>query len=88
MARQFASLEHPSGGRAAWNVITSWDAFTGENFQRGGFLAEGQRYERAKAFLQTTQELLSGGARRAEDVIAHLDQADEQRCAGTGYEGN
>ena len=26
VARQFASLDHLSGGRAAWNVVTSWDA--------------------------------------------------------------
>lgn len=38
VARQFASLDHLSEGRAAWNVVTSWDAFTGENFRRGGFL--------------------------------------------------
>ena len=41
VARQFASLDHLSGGRAAWNVVTSWDAFTGENFRRGGFLRPG-----------------------------------------------
>jgi hypothetical protein len=29
VARQFASLDHLSGGRAAWNVVTSWDSFTG-----------------------------------------------------------
>ena len=51
VARQFASLDHLSGGRAAWNVVTSWDAFTGENFRRGGFLAEDQRYDRARTFL-------------------------------------
>src|SRR5689334_9542867 len=39
VARQFASLDHLSGGRSAWNVVTSWDAFTGENFRRGGYLA-------------------------------------------------
>ena len=38
LARQFASLDHLSGGRAAWNLVTSSDAFTGENFRRGGFL--------------------------------------------------
>jgi FMN-dependent oxidoreductase (nitrilotriacetate monooxygenase family) len=57
VARQFASLDHLSGGRAAWNVVTSWDAFTGENFRRGGFLAEEDRYERAETFLRTTWEL-------------------------------
>ncbi|MCE0535269.1 NtaA/DmoA family FMN-dependent monooxygenase [Kineosporia rhizophila] len=57
VARQFASLDHLSAGRAAWNVVTSWDRFTGENFRRGGYLAQEDRYERARAFLQTTTEL-------------------------------
>ncbi|NUS56671.1 MAG: NtaA/DmoA family FMN-dependent monooxygenase [Streptomycetaceae bacterium] len=57
VARQFASLDHLSEGRAAWNVVTSWDAFTGENFRRGGFLAREERYERARTFLHTTWEL-------------------------------
>jgi FMN-dependent oxidoreductase (nitrilotriacetate monooxygenase family) len=57
VARQFASLDWLSDGRAAWNVVTSWDAFTGENFRRGGFLPQDQRYERAKTFLQTAIEL-------------------------------
>jgi FMN-dependent oxidoreductase (nitrilotriacetate monooxygenase family) len=57
VARQFASLDHLSGGRAAWNVVTSWDAFTGENFRRGGFLPQGERYARAREFLETTREV-------------------------------
>lgn len=57
VARQFASLDHLSGGRSAWNVVTSWDAFTGENFRRGGFLAQDDRYERARTFLATAIEL-------------------------------
>jgi FMN-dependent oxidoreductase (nitrilotriacetate monooxygenase family) len=57
VARQFSTLDHLSGGRAAWNVVTSWDAFTGENFRRGGFLAQDQRYERAERFLDATNLL-------------------------------
>jgi FMN-dependent oxidoreductase (nitrilotriacetate monooxygenase family) len=57
VARQFATLDHLSGGRAAWNVVTSWDAFTGENFRRGSFLAESDRYQRAREFLATAREL-------------------------------
>jgi FMN-dependent oxidoreductase (nitrilotriacetate monooxygenase family) len=68
VARQFASLDHLSGGRAAWNVVTSWDAFTGENFRRGGFLAEDQRYERARTFLQTAQELFDSW--RGDEIVA------------------
>ncbi|SNY68575.1 NtaA/DmoA family FMN-dependent monooxygenase [Paractinoplanes atraurantiacus] len=59
VARQFASLDHLSDGRAAWNVVTSWDAFTGENFRRGGFLAEQDRYSRATQFLETAKELFA-----------------------------
>jgi alkanesulfonate monooxygenase SsuD/methylene tetrahydromethanopterin reductase-like flavin-dependent oxidoreductase (luciferase family) len=68
VARQFASLDHLSGGRAAWNVVTSWDAFTGENFRRGGFLGEDQRYERARTFLQTTNELFDSW--RGDEIVA------------------
>jgi FMN-dependent oxidoreductase (nitrilotriacetate monooxygenase family) len=57
VARRLATLDHLSGGRAAWNVVTSWDAFTGENFRRGGFLDEADRYTRAAEFLHTAREL-------------------------------
>ncbi|OPF72341.1 F420-dependent methylene-tetrahydromethanopterin reductase [Streptomyces antioxidans] len=57
LARRFASLDHLSGGRAAWNVVTSSDAFTGENFRRGGFLDRADRYTRAAEFLATAREL-------------------------------
>jgi FMN-dependent oxidoreductase (nitrilotriacetate monooxygenase family) len=68
VARQFATLDHLSGGRAAWNVVTSWDAFTGENFRRGGYLREGQRYARAEQFLQVASELFDSW--RGHEVVA------------------
>ena len=57
LARRFATLDHLSGGRAAWNVVTSSDAFTGENFRRGGYLDRADRYTRAAEFLTTAREL-------------------------------
>lgn len=57
LAKQFASLDHLSGGRAAWNVVTSSDAFTGENFRRGGYLEHGQRYRRAAEVVEATRAL-------------------------------
>jgi FMN-dependent oxidoreductase (nitrilotriacetate monooxygenase family) len=68
VARQFASLDHLSGGRTAWNVVTSWDAFTGENFRRGGFLPQEQRYDRARTFLATALELFDSW--RGDEIIA------------------
>ncbi|WP_097991539.1 NtaA/DmoA family FMN-dependent monooxygenase [Streptomyces sp. f51] len=57
LARRIASLDHLSGGRAAWNVVTSSDAFTGENFRRGGYLDRADRYTRAAEFVATAREL-------------------------------
>ncbi|MFI8767322.1 NtaA/DmoA family FMN-dependent monooxygenase [Streptomyces sp. NPDC053792] len=57
LARRLASLDHLSAGRAAWNVVTSSDAFTGENFRRGGYLDRADRYTRAAEFLGTVREL-------------------------------
>ncbi|MFC6011986.1 NtaA/DmoA family FMN-dependent monooxygenase [Nocardia lasii] len=57
LAKQFASLDHLSGGRAAWNVVTSSDAFTGENFRRGGYLEHSQRYRRAEEVVEATRAL-------------------------------
>jgi FMN-dependent oxidoreductase (nitrilotriacetate monooxygenase family) len=68
VARQFASLDHLSAGRAGWNVVTSWDAFTGENFRRGGYLPEDQRYMRAKRFLEAAAELFDSW--RDTDLVA------------------
>ncbi|WHM40786.1 NtaA/DmoA family FMN-dependent monooxygenase [Streptomyces sp. BPTC-684] len=68
VARQFATLDHLSGGRAAWNVVTSWDAFTGENFRRGGFLPQQERYSRAKEFLSTANELFDSW--HGDEIVA------------------
>src|SRR4051794_13745329 len=57
LARQFASLDHLSGGRAAWNAVTSSDAFTGENFRRGGYLEHAKRYTRANEVVEATRAL-------------------------------
>jgi FMN-dependent oxidoreductase (nitrilotriacetate monooxygenase family) len=71
VARQFASLDHLSDGRAGWTGVTSWDAFTVENFRRGGFLAQDQRYERARTFLQTAWELFDSW--RGDEIVADKD---------------
>jgi FMN-dependent oxidoreductase (nitrilotriacetate monooxygenase family) len=71
VARQFASLDWLSDGRAAWNVVTSWDAFTGENFRRAGYLQQDLRYERARTFLETAIELWDSW--RGDEIVADKD---------------
>ena len=61
LARQLATLDHLSGGRAAWNVVTSSGPFFGANFRRGGFLDHALRYERAGEFIRTAKELWDSG---------------------------
>src|SRR6202035_4828416 len=36
LARQFASIDHISNGRAAWNIVTSWLASAAENYGTAG----------------------------------------------------
>ncbi|MFB9201531.1 NtaA/DmoA family FMN-dependent monooxygenase [Nonomuraea spiralis] len=57
LARRLSTLDHLSEGRAAWNVVTTSDAFTGENFRRGGYLDRADRYERAAEFVRLSREL-------------------------------
>lgn len=70
LARRLATLDHLSEGRAGWNVVTSSDAFTGENFRRGGYLDRadlpqvlgsartgGTPFTRAAEFVATAREL-------------------------------
>ena len=83
VARQFATLDHLTAGRAAWNVVTSWDEFTGENFRRGGYLPSSQRYSRAKQFLETATELWDSWA--GDEIIG--DKAAGE-FLGTGDVGS
>ncbi|MEV6008644.1 NtaA/DmoA family FMN-dependent monooxygenase [Streptomyces sp. NPDC051976] len=82
VARQFATLDHLSAGRAAWNVVTSWDAFTGENFRRGGFLPQEERYSRAKEFLSTANELFDSWS--ADQIVADQETGTFLRDARAG----
>ena len=71
VARQFASLDHLSDGRAGWNMVTSSDAFTGENFRRGGYLDHADRYRRAAEFITVAREFWRSWAPGA--VVADRD---------------
>ncbi|GAA4602173.1 alkanesulfonate monooxygenase SsuD/methylene tetrahydromethanopterin reductase-like flavin-dependent oxidoreductase (luciferase family) [Actinoplanes octamycinicus] len=62
LARQLATLDHLSGGRAGWNVVTSHGAFFGENFRRGGFLDHADRYRRAGEFIEAARTLWDSDA--------------------------
>ncbi|EFG64517.1 NtaA/DmoA family FMN-dependent monooxygenase [Streptomyces sp. SPB074] len=57
LARRFASLDHISGGRAGWNVVTSFDTGTARNFGLDEHLDYATRYGRALEFVQVARGL-------------------------------
>jgi FMN-dependent oxidoreductase (nitrilotriacetate monooxygenase family) len=57
LARQFASLDHLSGGRAAWNVVTSASPLAALNFGQNAQEEHGRRYARANEFVDVVNGL-------------------------------
>lgn len=57
VARRFASLDHISGGRAAWNVVTSGNPDESRNFGFEEHLEHDERYRRAREFFQVVTDL-------------------------------
>jgi len=57
VARTFATLDHLSGGRAAWNVVTSVNDNEAQNFGFTQHMSPTQRYDRADEFLEAVTGL-------------------------------
>jgi FMN-dependent oxidoreductase (nitrilotriacetate monooxygenase family) len=57
IARKFASLDHISGGRAGWNVVTSANPREALNFGREEHVEHGERYRRAREFIDVVTGL-------------------------------
>lgn len=57
VARKFASLDHLSGGRAGWNLVTSDAAAEAGNFGRDEHIGHAERYSRAREFHQVVTGL-------------------------------
>ncbi|MFI6874007.1 LLM class flavin-dependent oxidoreductase [Streptomyces sp. NPDC050400] len=57
LARRFASLDHISGGRAGWNVVTSFDTGTSKNYGLDEHLDYATRYGRALEFVHVARGL-------------------------------
>jgi FMN-dependent oxidoreductase (nitrilotriacetate monooxygenase family) len=88
VARTFATLDHLSGGRAAWNVVTSVNDSEAQNFGFGGQLDHDVRYDRADEFLEATTGLWDTW----EDDALVLDRAagvfaDPDKVHELNYQG-
>lgn len=57
IARRFASLDHISGGRAGWNVVTTSNPTASMNFGLEEHLEHAERYKRAREFIDVVTGL-------------------------------
>jgi FMN-dependent oxidoreductase (nitrilotriacetate monooxygenase family) len=57
LARKFASLDHISGGRAGWNIVTSGSVNEAHNFNLDEHIDHAVRYQRAAEFLEVATGL-------------------------------
>ena len=57
LARQFASLDHISQGRAAWNIVTSFSAAAGRNFGSNARPTHAGRYDKGDEFVEVAKAL-------------------------------
>jgi alkanesulfonate monooxygenase SsuD/methylene tetrahydromethanopterin reductase-like flavin-dependent oxidoreductase (luciferase family) len=62
LARTFLSLDHLSGGRAGWNLVTSASPIEAANFGATGLKPHADRYERAREFAEVVTGLWQGKA--------------------------
>ncbi|WP_087005046.1 LLM class flavin-dependent oxidoreductase [Rhizobium sullae] len=57
VARRFASLDHISNGRAAWNIVTTSNPDSARNFGLDEHVEHGERYARAREFYEVVTGL-------------------------------
>lgn len=62
LARQFASIDHMSGGRVGWNIVTTWQATAAANYGAAKMVDHGERYARAEEYLQAVKGLWNSWA--------------------------
>lgn len=83
LAHRLASLDLISGGRAAWNIVTTDNAWTGQNFRRGGYLDHADRYTHAEAFVKVAKEIWDSW----DDGVIAESGAAESWASGSGVGG-
>jgi FMN-dependent oxidoreductase (nitrilotriacetate monooxygenase family) len=89
LARRLASVDHVSGGRAGWNIVTSAGADEAANFGLDERPDHAARYERADEFLTVAKALWDSW--ESDAVLADKASgryADPSRLHAIGHSGN
>jgi FMN-dependent oxidoreductase (nitrilotriacetate monooxygenase family) len=80
VARTLASLDHLSGGRAGWNLVTGGSYEDAANFSRAEHAAHGDRYERGEEFADVVRGLwdsYDAGAFPRDKASGHYIEPDK-----------
>jgi FMN-dependent oxidoreductase (nitrilotriacetate monooxygenase family) len=88
IAERFASLDHLSGGRAGWNIVTTANDDAALNFSRKGHMEKTLRYQRAKEFVDVCTGLWDSWADDA--LVGDRDSgrfADERKIRPIDHVG-
>ena len=88
LARRFASLDHVSGGRAGWNIVTTAGVEAAQNFGLDELPAHQHRYERAAEFVEVSRKLWDSWDDNA--IVADKDRgvhAESDRVHVINHEG-
>ena len=89
LARQFASIDHISNGRAAWNIVTTWLATAAENYGGAGQVSHADRYTRGEEFMEVVNELWDSWAADAVvDDRASGSYARRERIRPINHRGD
>lgn len=71
VARKYAAIDHISGGRAAWNVVTSGNDKEAFLFGKEQHLQHANRYARAEEFVDVVKQLWH--SREAESLVINKE---------------
>jgi FMN-dependent oxidoreductase (nitrilotriacetate monooxygenase family) len=88
VARSLATLDHLSEGRAAWNIVTSFQQAEAANFGLTDQLLRDERYDRAEEFVEVSAKLWDSW----KDDALVMDQAtpefaDPAKVAAINHQG-
>ncbi|PWH05562.1 5,10-methylene tetrahydromethanopterin reductase [Brachybacterium endophyticum] len=60
LARTLTTLDHFTGGRVAWNIVTSYQDSAARNLGRSAQIPHDERYDRADEYMEVMYELFEG----------------------------
>ncbi|MBY0558569.1 NtaA/DmoA family FMN-dependent monooxygenase [Hyphomicrobium sp.] len=80
LARRFSTLDHFTGGRIGWNIVTSYLDSAAANFGLNEQISHGERYKRANEYIEVLEKLWleswePGALVRDKDAGIYVDPA-------------